>query len=88
MRVTIGRMQRTATFSGQLMATRFGMRSANITKSTVTSRNEQKNDTGVRSSGESSGESSTAKASVKTASPTTPPRMATALMPTCTTEKK
>ena len=51
MSVTIGPMQRTATFSGQLMATRFGMRSANITKRIVTSRNEQKKETGVRASG-------------------------------------
>ena len=71
----------TATFSGRLIATRFGIRSAKMTKRSVTSTKEQAKETLISTSSGKTYLSKSAKTPVKAASPTIPPKIATALIP-------
>ena len=71
----------TAIVSGRLIATRFGIRSANITKSKVTKTNEQAKETEVNTSCGRNPLNSSSNTPVNAASPRMPPKMATALIP-------
>jgi len=84
---SIGPTMRTASRSGLLMPSRLGNRSANTRNTAMMITKEHRNAALAEASGLSHFSKRTAKYGLSEPSPTTPPRMATALSPICTTVK-
>ena len=83
----MGRLTNTASRSGSAIERRLGSRSASRMNSEVMRTKEARKPTVAAVSGASQGVSQPEKYGVSAPSPTTPPRMATAFTPICTTVK-